>query len=44
MEKVSETNIQASPEAVLPPALRSNRTHHEERPPLKTKTWTEHGE
>lgn len=39
--KVDETNIPASPAAVLPPAPRSNRTHHEERPRLKTKKWTE---
>lgn len=37
LQKEGETNIQASPAAVLPPALRSNRTHHEERPHLKIK-------
>lgn len=41
VKKVDETNIRASPVAVLPPALRSNRTHHEGRPRLKIKKCTE---
>lgn len=41
VKKVDETNIRASPVAVLPPALRSNRTHHEGRPRLKIKKSTE---
>lgn len=36
-EKVNQTNIRASPAAVPPPALRSNRTHREEKHRLKTR-------
>lgn len=35
--KAGETDILASPVAVLPPALRNNRTHHEETLHLKHK-------
>ena len=35
VQKVDGTNIQASPVAVRPPAPRSNKTHHEERPRLR---------
>lgn len=40
LQKVDETNILASHAAVLPPVLRSNRTHHEEKPHLKTNKCT----
>lgn len=40
-QKISQTNIRASPAAVLSPTLRSNRTHHEERLHLKNKKRTQ---
>lgn len=40
MSQKDETNIQVSPVAVLPPALRSNRTHHVERRHLKIKKYS----
>lgn len=41
VHKEDKTNIQASLVAVLPPALKSNRTHHAERRLLKSKKCAE---